>query len=199
MYPLIKIPAFANKDIYTFSKEEAKEYFKWFTSIKSERLQILESKVQEMYPEWKLDFTRNSLINLYEWFGKKVMYRNMNDEEKEEIKKQISKTPLLVGVIEIPETTFTDETVSICFDIGVYFGDALIFNVLGAKWIQKINSTSYIDYAQPIIATKVSKVPFNPWGAMEGIARRVLDRDTKEIPFVELFDKLVLRFSNELK
>lgn len=198
MYPLIKVPAFANKDIYTFSKEEAKAYYKWFTSIKSERLQILESEIQEMYPEWKLDYTRNSLINSYEWFGKKVMYRNMNDEEKEEIKNQISKTPLLVGVIDIPETTFTDETVSICFDIGIYFGDSLIFNVPGTKWIQKINSTNYIDYAQPLIATKVSKVPINPRGAMEGIARRVLDRDTKEITFVELFDKLVLRFSNEL-
>ena len=105
---------------------------------------------------------------------------------------------MLVGVIEIPETIFSDETVSICFVIGVYFGDALIFNVLGAEWIQKINSTSYIDYAQPIIAAKVSKVPFNPRGAMEGIARRVLDRDTKEIPSVELFDKLGLRFSNIL-
>ena len=72
MYSLIKIPTFANKDIYTFSKEEAKEYYKWVMSIKSERLQILESEVQAMYPEWKLDCTRNSLIKLYEWFGKKV-------------------------------------------------------------------------------------------------------------------------------
>lgn len=199
MYPLIKIPAFVNKDIYTFSKEEAKEYFKWFTSIKSERLRILESKVQEMYPEWKLDFTRNSLINLYEWFGKKVIYRNINEEEKEEIKKQISKTPLLVGVIDIPETTFTDETVSICFDIGVYMGDALIFNVLGTKWVQKINSTNYIDYAQPIIATKVSKVPFNPRRVAESMARSILNKSTKSFSFLELFDDLALEFSNELK
>jgi hypothetical protein len=199
MYPLIKIPSFATKDIYTFSKEEAKEYYKWFTSIKSERVQILESEVQQMYPEWKLDYTRNSLISLYEWFEKKAKYRNINDEEKEEIEKQISKTPLFVGVIEIPETTFTDETVSICFDAGIYFGETLIFNVLGTKWLQKINSTKYIDYAQPIIATKVSKVPVNPRRSMEGIARRLLDRDTKEIPFVELFDKLVLRFSYEIK
>jgi len=199
MYPLIKIPTFANKDIYTFSKEEAKEYYKWFTSIKRERSQILESEVQEIYPEWKLDYTRNSLINLYEWFRKKVMYRNMNKEEKEELKEQISKTPLLVGVIEIPETTFTAETVSICFDIGVYFGDALIFNVLDAKWIQKINSTNYIDYAQPLIATKVSKVPFNPRRVIESMAGSILDKREKLFSFLELFDDLVLKFSNELE
>lgn len=199
MYPLIKIPDFANKDIYTFSKEEAKEYYKWFTTIKSERLQILETEVQKMYPEWKLDYTRNSLITLYEWLGKKVMYRNMNDEEKEEIKKQISKTPLLVSVIVIPDTTFTDETVSICFDIGVYFGDSLIFNVPGTKWIQKINSTNYIDYAQPLIATKFSKVPFNPRRIAESMAGSILDKSEKSFSLLDLFDDLALKFSNELK
>lgn len=64
MYPLIRIPAFANKDIYAFSKEEAKEYYKWFTSIKNDRIQILESEVQKIYPEWKLNFTRNSLCSI---------------------------------------------------------------------------------------------------------------------------------------
>ena len=198
MYPLLKIPAFANKDIYTFSKEEAKEYYKWFTNIKNERLQILESEVQKKYPEWKLDYTRNSLINLYEWFESKVMYRKINANEKEEIEKQIGKTPLLVGLVEIPETTFTNETVSICFDIGIYFGDVFVNNQTGIKWIQKINSTNYIDYAQPLIATKVSKVPINTRRVAENMARIILDNEEKRKSFLELFDKWVLEFSNEL-
>jgi hypothetical protein len=199
MYSLVKIPVFAEKDIYSFSKAEAKEYYKWFVGIKNHRLQILEATVQEIYPNWKLDYERNSLIILYEWFGKRVSYRNMTDKEKIQVKEQISKTPLFVDVIDIPETTFSDETVSICFDIGIYFGETLINNIPGAEWIQKINSANFIDYAQPLIATKISKVPVNPRRSMEGIARRILDSDTSEIPFVEFFDKLVLRFSNELR
>ncbi len=199
MYTLVKIPPFANKDIYSFSKEEAKEYYKWFTNVKNERLQILESEVQRMYPKWKLDYTRNSLITLYEWFEKKVMYRNINDEEKEEIKNQISQTPLFVGVIEVPKITFTEETVSICFDIGIYFGDVFVKNQTGIKWIQKINSTSYIDYAQPLISTKFSKIPINTRRVAENMARSILEKKEKRKSFLELFDKWILEFSDELK
>ena len=151
-----------------------------------------------MHPEWKADYTKNSLIKLYQWFECKVMYRKMIDHEKKEIEKQISKTPSFVGFIEIPETTFTDETVSICFDIGIYFGDVFVNNLAGIKWIQKINSTNYIDYAQPIIATKVSKVPINTRRVAENMARIIIDKEEKRKSFLELFEKWILEFSNEL-
>jgi hypothetical protein len=199
MYPLVKIPEFANKDIYTFSKEESREYFKWFSSIKSARIQILERDVQSMFPNWKADYTKESLDKLYEWFEKRVDYREMTYDEKIEIEKQIGNTPLLVGMVEIPETTFTDETVTICFDIGIYFGEIFVKNETGINWIQKINSTKYIDYAQPLIANKVSKVPINTRRVAENMARIILDKDENRKSFLELFEKWILEFSNELK
>ena len=195
MYSLIKIPSFASKNIYTFSKEEAKEYYKWFKSIKNDRVQILKSDVQKIYPEWKADYSRNSLIKLYEWFESKVTNRKMINEEREEIEKQVNETTLLVGVVEIPETTLTDETVSICFDIGIYLGDVVIFNIDGTKWLQKISSINYIDYAQPLIATKNSKVPFNPRRIAESMAGSILDKSEKLFSFIELYDDLVIKFS----
>lgn len=195
MYPLIKIPAFADKSFFDFTKSEAKEYLQWFLAIKPERLKILETQVQQVYPEWKLDYTRTSFYKLYEWFKGQIAYRPMNEEEKLEVKKQLSTTPLLAEVIPIPQTTFTEQTVTICFDIGVYVGEALIFNIPELKWVQKLNSTNYIDYAQPVIAKKDRKVPVNPRRALEGIARRVLDDDVKEIIFFELFDMSFEGFS----
>ena len=196
MYPLVKIPLFAQKDIYAFSKEEAQEFYSWFIRIKTERLSILASEVQKIYPKWELDFTRNSLIKLYEWFKKKVAYRKMTSQESEQFKTQLAKTPLFVGVLNIPESTFTDETVSICFDIGIYLGEVLIENCVGIKWTQKINSKNYIDYAQPIITTKVSKVPFNPRRVTESMAGSILDKSEKLFSFSELVDDLVLKFQN---
>ncbi len=187
MYPLVKIPAFANKDFFSLSKEEAKEYLKWVLQIKSERINILEQYIHKVYPEWKLDFTKESLEQLYEWFSNHIEYRNMDEDEKEAVKKQISTTPLFVDVIPIPELTFTDETVSICFDIGLYLGDSLICHDKEIKWTTKLNSTNYIYYGQPLIAKSKSKVPLNPRAAVEGIARRILDKDVKEITFVQLF------------
>ena len=195
MYPLIKIPSFAVKSFFDFTKTEAKEYLQWFLTIRSDRLKILEAHVQQAHPDWKLDYSKTSFDKLYHWFKDQIAYRPMNEKEKEEVKKQLSTTPLLAEVIPIPQNTFTDQTVTVCFDVGVYLGDALIFNIPELTWLQKLRSTNYIDYAQPLIAKKESKVPLNPRRALEGIASRILDNDVKEIALVEVFDMLFEKFN----
>lgn len=194
MYPLVSIPSFANKSFYDFTHEESKRYFNWFLKIRNERIDILESNVQLLYPKWKADYSRSSLNELYDWLGKQVEYRLMTDDEKMMIKDQISSTPLFIDVIPIPNVTFTDETVSICFDTGIYFGETLIKNIPDLMWIQKLNSKKFIDYAQPLISRKKSKVPVNPRRVAENIASSFLDREQNEITFEELFDKWTNKF-----
>jgi hypothetical protein len=195
MYPLVKIPSFANKSFFEFTRDEAKQYLQWFLSIRDERISILESQVKQSYLKWNADYTKGALIDLYNWFKKQVSYRKMTDEEKEQIRNQVSRTPLLVGVIPTPGVTFTDETVSICFDVGLYFGETLIANIQSLKWMQKISSTNFIYYAQPLLAKTKSKVPVNPRASVEGIGRRILDKDVQEITFETLFDKWCEKFT----
>ena len=197
MYPLAKIPSFANKSFFEFTKVEAKEYLQWFLSIRDERASVLEVNVKKIYPEWRADYKKGSLVNLYEWFAMQVAYRPMTASERKEVEEQISKTPLFAGVIPIPEATFTDETVSISFDIGIYFGELLIRDIPLLKWTQKLNSTNYVYYAQPILSKSRSKVPVNPRSAIEGIARRILDKDTKEITFEMLYKNWFEKFIQE--
>ncbi|MES1226564.1 MAG: hypothetical protein ABUT20_64410 [Bacteroidota bacterium] len=194
MYPLIKPPLFANKDFFEFTKNEAKEYLRWFLSIKDERISILESDVKKIYSEWQANYTKESLKVLYEWFAKQIEYRGATDDEKKEVENQITKTPLFVGIIPLPQNMFTTETVSICFDIGIYFGETLIKNIPSLKWDQKIDSPKYIYYAQPLLAKFQSKVPVNPRASMEGIARRILDKDVQEITFEMLYDTWFTKF-----
>jgi hypothetical protein len=191
MYPLVKVPTFADKSFFDFTRPEAKEYLQWFLAIKPERLKILENRIQQAYPEWKLDYTRASFYKFYEWFKGQIANRPINEEEKQKVKEQLNTTPLLAEVIQVPQSTFTDQTVTVCFDAGIYIGESLIFNLPELKWTQKINATNYIYYAQPVIAKKGGKVPLNPRAATEGIARRILDNDIKQITFVELFDKSI--------
>ena len=194
MYPLIKIPEFANKNFFDFTKEEAKEYFQWFLSIRNERLSILESHVKQSFFDWKAGYTRESLIDLYKWFQKQVAYRSMTESEKKVVENQISQTPLFTGIIPIPHSTFTNETVSICFDVAIYFGETLICNVPSLKWLQKLASTNYIDYAQPLIGKKENKVPINPRRIAESIGQRILDNDAP-ITFEMLYDKWFEKFN----
>lgn len=196
MYPLIKVPVFASKSFFDFTKKEAKEYLQWFMTIKAERLKTLENQVQQVYSEWKLDYTRASLVGLYKWFKQQMAYRQINEEEREAVKRQLSNTPLLANVIPIPETTFTEQSVTICFDAGLYFGETIIINVPKVKWMQKLTSTNYIDYAQPILGRKDSKVPINPRRIAESLAQRILDKDSQEITFEVLYDKWVDKFGN---
>jgi hypothetical protein len=174
---------------------EAKEYLRWFLNIKEERIEVLESNVKQIFPKWEADYTNESLVTLYQWFKKLIAYRPISQEEKKSFDNQISKTPLFVGVIPEPETTFTDETVSICFDIGLYFGELLIKDVPLLMWTQKLNSKNYIYYAQPLLSKPKSKVPVNPRASMEGIARRILDKDIKETTFEILYDKWFRKFT----
>jgi hypothetical protein len=197
MYPLVRIPSFANKDFFAFTKSEAKEYLQWFLSIKDERIKILEIEVQKQYAYWKADYTKASLVELYEWFKQNVAYRPISDKEQEVIRIQLSSTPLLANVIPIPAQTFTDETVSICFDVGVYFGETIIFNATDVNWLQKVSSTNFIDYAQPLIGKKNIKAPINPRRAAEGYARRILDKKIEETPPEKLFDILIEKFNKE--
>ncbi|MGN6196508.1 MAG: hypothetical protein ACTHOB_16330 [Ginsengibacter sp.] len=196
MYTLIKPPLFANKTFFDFTKDEAKEYLQWFLSIKDERLIVLEFYVKKAYPEWQANYSEESLIDLYKWFEKQVAYRKVIEEEKKEIENQISKTPLFTGIIPIPQFTFTDETVSVCFDSAIYIGEVLINKLPKVKWLQKLNSKNYIDYAQPLIGEKGGKVPVNPRRVVESIARRILDKDEEQISFEIVYEKWFKKFKH---
>lgn len=192
-YPLVQIPSFANKSFFDFSKEEAREYFQWYLHVRNERQSILKLQINLIFNSWQANYSRESLEVLYEWVSKMVAYREMTKEEKNAVQYQISETPLYNDIIPIPDKTFTVETVSICFDIGIYFGEALIFNNSNVKWLQKLSSKNYIDYAQPLIGKNESKVPINPRRIAESIAQRILDGDA-QITYAMLFDKWVDKF-----
>lgn len=189
MYPLIKTPIFSTKDFIDFTKDEAKEYFQWFLSTKDERIKILEAHAQLLYPQWKADHTKFSLIELYQWFKGQIAYRAMSDEEKQAIKVQLSTTPLLANVIPIPEATFTDTTVTICFDVGIYLGQTLIRHDESLTWTYVMKPSRYIYFAQPVIAKKEVRVHLNPRAVIEVLAGKILDNDiTKPNNLEQLFN-----------
>lgn len=195
MYSIVKIPEFANKDFFSFTKVEAKEYLLWFLNIKEKRIRILEEQVKEIYPDWVADYSKDSLEKLYLWFKQKVAYRSISETEKKTIGDQISKTPLFVDIIPIPTETFSVATVSMCFDFGVYFGETIISNATNVKWMHKISSNNFIDYAQPLIGKEGVKVPVNTRRVAEGYAKRILNNEVEDTPPWELFDKLIARFT----
>lgn len=106
----------------------------------------------------------------------------------------LARHPFFFGVIRTPQLSFTDETVSICFDSAIYIVQILINHLPEVKWFQKLNSTNYIDYAQPLIGYKETKSPINPRRVLESLAHQILDKETEKITFEILYKKWYEKF-----
>jgi hypothetical protein len=188
MYQLIVVPQSFNKDIYSLSKEQAKEYFTWVRSIKSERIEVLEKNIKTMFPDWRPDYSKKSLIDLYSWFVQIISLELIGKAEIDKFKEQIAKTPQFINIIPVPKYVFTTETISICFDVSLYFGETMVKCVTDVKWSQKINSLNFIDYAYPLLVSKNSTVPVNPRRLVENLATDILHKESETKSFIELFD-----------
>ena len=132
--PVLEPEKFSGKTFQEFSKKEAAEYLEWFLSVQEERLAYLEEMVKRDFPEWQADYSRDSLVTLYEWFKKNVSYRLKTPEEYEADLKELEKTPLLKKVIQVSNTTLSDKTVNVCFDTGIYFARCINHVLKDAYW-----------------------------------------------------------------
>ena len=171
-------------------KKEAKSYFDWFISIKEKRLTILCEYVQEESDDiWVCDYSRESLVGLFGYFKNVVKYRPITKEEKQQ---EISKLQeKYKGIVPIPEKVIDEETVSFCFDTGLYFGETIKKNIDGLEWGFRTFSKNYIDYAQPILIKQGKKVDLNPRAIMEVLAGKVLRGTAENDGLLKLYDTWV--------
>lgn len=185
-YPLITVPKLLDKPFFEMNKKEAQAYLDWFLNIKEERLEILNKAIiTSGNKEWKFDFTSSSLAPLFNWFKSVVTTRN---KTKEEIKIEESKiTGFLKGHIDVGEKIFTNEAISICADVGMYFGEVLK-KEKNLEWSFVLKPKRYAEYAQPILVKKGAKVDLNPRRIMEVVARKILDNSFREDELVKLYN-----------
>ena len=185
-YPLITIPKLLDKPFFEMNKKEAQAYLDWFLSIKEERLEILNKAIiNSDNKEWRFDFTVTSLTPLFNWFKSVITIRNKSQEEIKIEEEKI--TGLLKGQIDVGETTFTNETVSICSDIGLYFGEVLK-KEKDLEWSFVLKPKRYVEYAQPILVKQDAKVDLNPRAILENVARKILDKSFEEDELVKLYN-----------
>lgn len=185
-YPLIVVPEILDKPFFEMNKKEAQAYLDWFLNIKEDRLEILNKVIVESgNNDWRFDFTVNSLAPLFDWFKSVVSARN---KTLEEIKTEESKvTGLLKGYVDVGEKTFTNETVSICSDIGMYFGEVLK-NEKKLEWSFILKPKRNAEYAQPILVKKGAKINLNPRAIIENVARGFIDDSFEKNELVKLYN-----------
>lgn len=184
-YSLIKVPELLDKSFFEMNKKEAQAYLDLFLSIKEERLELLDKAVSTNSKEWIFDYKPKSLTPLFTWFKSVVATRSKTETEKEKEENKI--TGLLKGHIDVDNETFTDETVSICSDIGIYFGEVLR-KEKDLKWSFVLKPKKYVEYAQPILIKKGVQIDLNPRAVIENVARKILEDTYREDELVKLYN-----------
>lgn len=115
-------------------------YAAWFHAAMPERLTVLTHLVRSNYAflEWPADHSVESLRELWDWFPSEV-------SAKEEPSR------LQIRSVEIVSPTPTARTLSLCIDVGMYFGATFVKNVPDTAWVQPVKNRRYVDFGSPCI------------------------------------------------
>ena len=170
-YKIIQLPT--SKKINDLTEKEAKEFNDWFIKIIPKRINILKNYVKEDNKTIasKLDFSPESLVPLGEWFSTKVSTRKRTKEEIEQERLILYKFP----DIEPEGWTYTEETFSLFFDMGMYLGSVFIKKYKSVKWFYVTKPRSYIDRNWPLLDG--FKLEWNPIGAVMKFTAKLINKE----------------------
>ena len=139
------------------SKDELRNYDKWFRSQMPVRIGQLAAAVRETpgFIAWEPDFTPESLGRLGEWLSKEVETRPRTEAEIRELARES------LHPIDIPKETLTNRSYSLAVDTAMYFSEVLLRENPSLKWKQALDDKRNANYGQPVLVGR-GPVPLNP-------------------------------------
>lgn len=180
-YEIFKFPL--HPSFREMSKKQAQEYFGWFIQQIPLRLRAVQKLIDTQNPSLvSLNFSPESLALLGSWFNTQVKAR------------PLTQTELLQGRAGTPESfhpyiptdTLTDETLSLCMDLGIYFAETLRYRYQALSWTLLQKPQNSVSFQQPVL------VPFrnghlNPFLIMINIAGDVVSGKNASESIPKLF------------
>jgi hypothetical protein len=154
-YSIIQ-PPFTLK-FHEMSRQELKDYYRWFMEILPSRIAELEAEVGRSPPHatWRADLSPGSLDSLGEWFCTQVETRPTTQDEAVELASRLTFS------IPTPEYELTNRTFSLAMDIGMYFSQVFQKNRPTLRWEQSMAQKKSIDFGQPVLVG-LGPGPLNP-------------------------------------
>lgn len=146
-----------------WDKTKVKEFSKWFFENKEIRIKQLIDEVHRdsEYQMWESDYSPDSLKQLGNWFITKVQaVSERKNVYYNTIKSEIDD----IGVTQ--DELLTNYTISLSFDISIYYGEVILRTLKDRNWVQNIKtSTNNIEYGCMVIPkiNKYNKLYVTPW------------------------------------
>jgi hypothetical protein len=181
-YPEIKVPAHINQINNNMSIEDTYNYFEWFINIKENRLYIL---YEQVFMKNNIEFSLYKLQALYYFFKNNIIARKRSIDE---IEKERLKLPEAIRTIhKIPEYEFIEPTVSLIFDISIYFGELLRSEVSEIEWTI-VDDKSMYSYGYPVLVKKNINSCLSPRWLIETCAIQIYENRFEEDGFTDMYN-----------
>ena len=162
--PSIELPGYRpfrppkRLDFTGWSRQEARSYFEWFTERIPERMGELRRTIERLKHDCSLDGTPDSLICLGEILLSRVSTRASTPEETAQEATELPQQ--LRPFVEIEEWQLTEETLSLCVDVGIYLAEVLRSTHPDLRWALWTRKT--VDYNRPVLVGFQGNVPLDP-------------------------------------
>ena len=138
-------PPFATLKFREMSKRDLRNYYDWFLKQIPERIEILTMAVNSSshgFQLWQPTYAPESLSTLGSWFSSQIQTRNKTLEE-------LKSSLISYDKVETQNWIFTNHTLSIAMDVGMYLSQVFLRNHPQLKWDQLFGNKRFIDYGQP--------------------------------------------------
>jgi hypothetical protein len=179
-YPLVAPPI--AQPLRELPRKELLAYARWFLESIPARVYALQQVVRATpgHDAWSADSSVESLEPLDLWFEKQVEVRPRSPEELAEIRAGL-RFP-----VDVSDNTLTYRTLSLAFDIGMYWGLVILENVPGTSWKQELRGgRSNVDYGHVVIRGN-GLAPLNPFDVIRMTALGVVDGRRTGLPALYL-------------
>ncbi|MXP05565.1 MULTISPECIES: hypothetical protein [unclassified Apibacter] len=147
-----------NQDFRDKAKKELKIYELWFNENKEKCLLELEHLVLRTlgYENWKMDYSKESLLGLGKWLKENLETRKISEEEYAKVRANVP------DYIDVSDRILTLESRTILLDAGIYFGEVFIHNHKGLKCDQYFSSAKNRDINHGNMVISLKKGDLNP-------------------------------------
>lgn len=150
--------------------KQARAYYEWFLQVIPHRLEelrhCLEANGGAGIP---LDFTFESFALLSAWFGTKVGRRPLTAAE---LAQERAAMPEWLES-EISQDTLTEETLSLCMDVGIYLGETFRRQYPKLKWERVTKPKRHAYLNQPVIANFSKNMTLKPFWICNIMAQKI--------------------------
>lgn len=179
MYQLVSPPF--TLDFRRMKADELSDYAAWFMGQRRHRIAQLESLVDSdpSYADWHATLSIESLAALGSWFPDHVVPRKRSWLERK-------KLTMVLGGIAAPESDLSIESFSIAFDVGIYFGEALLARHSQLQWEQDRTRKDSADFGQMLVSGGNSG-PVNPIRVAINIAYSAVEGAEAKSELLEAF------------